>query len=42
MPLKTFLLAIAATAAILGAAVVGVPSSFEEPDNLSASIIRLH
>ena len=40
MTLKTFLLAITATAAILGAAVVGVPSTFDEPDNASASIIR--
>jgi len=38
--LKTFLLAIAATAAILVAAVVGVPSTFDEPDSGSSSIIR--
>ena len=42
MILKTFLLAIAATAALLGAAVVGVPSTSDNPDDGSSSIIRLH
>jgi hypothetical protein len=39
MTLKTFLLAIAATAAILGAAVVGVPSTSDAPDHPSSSTV---
>ena len=40
MTLKTFLLAVTAAAAILGAAVVGVPSTSDKPGEAPRVIVR--
>ncbi len=40
MTLKTFLLAVTATVAVLGAAAVGVPSTPDEPDWASPPSVR--
>jgi hypothetical protein len=40
--LKMFLLAVTAAAAIFGAAVVGVPSTADRPDEATRIVVRTH